>query len=279
MGKTELGLGKNIKDFELDKIKFNHSVWEKNAKKFKTDHSVSWGDINMINLEIGNISKYINKSDLVLDAGCSNGFSTFRIAKENKTNLHAFDFSKKSIENAIRMQKIKDPGKKINFYHGNIIDIPEKDNTFDKAYSIRVVINLLSWNLQKKAILEIHRVLKPNGIYLLSEAFAGSLNKINSLRKLADLPPLKMHKFNLYLEEKKLERFIKKYFEIVDIKKFSSIYYVASRFLRYLTMKDKEKDSFINEINSEFSKFEETENSGDFGVQKLYVLRKKGKIR
>jgi len=61
----------------------------------------------------------------------------------------------------------------------------------------------------------------------------------------------------------------------VAIKKFSSIYYIASRFLRYLTLKPGEKDSYDNEINNLFSKYSETENSGDFGLQKLYVLKKK----
>jgi len=63
--------------------------------------------------------------------------------------------------------------------------------------------------------------------------------------------------------------------EIIEIKNFSSIYYAASRFLRYLTLVEGEKDSFVNEINNMFAKIPIAENSGDFGIQKLYVLRKK----
>lgn len=109
----------------------------------------------------------------------------------------------------------------------------------------------------------------------MSEAFSGSLKKLNALRALAGMLPLTSHDFNLYLREEKLEKFIKPYFNIVAIKKFSSIYYAASRFLRYLTMKPGEKDSYDNEINNLFSKYTESENSGDFGLQKLYVLKKK----
>ena len=273
--RTDLGLNQNIDKTEVKKLEFNHKYWEKNAEKFKTDHSVSWGDINMINLEIKNILDYLKTGDLVLDAGCSNGYTTFEIAKDKKIKIRAFDYSKKSIDYAIKSQKKKDKDNKISFYHGNILNIEEEDNKFDKVYTVRVLINLLSWVLQKKAILEMHRVLKPGGLFLVSEAFSGSLQNINKLRALANLKPLVMHDFNLYLKEDQFEKFVTKYFEIVEVRKFSSIYYAASRFLRYLTMTNKDKDSFVNSFNNFFMDFKETENSGDFGIQKLYILKKK----
>jgi ubiquinone/menaquinone biosynthesis C-methylase UbiE len=270
-----LALQLNLTEEEIKKLEFNHSYWEKNAQKYKEDHTVSWGDINIITMEINNIARYLEKGDKVLDAGCSNGFSTFEIATKEKIHLRAFDYSKQSIKHALAKQGSSQKGKHIVFYHGNILNIDEPDNTFDKVYTIRVVINILSWKLQKHALMEMHRVLKPGGLFLLSEAFAGSLKNINQLRKLHQLKPLVMHDFNLYLEEKKLEKFLTKHFEIIGIHKFSSTYYVASRFLRYFTMNKKDKDSFINNFNNFFKDFQETDQSGDFGIQKLYVLRKK----
>lgn len=275
MGQNQLALKMTLKQKDLQRSKFNHSYWEKNAAKYKTSHSVSWGDANMIQLEIKNILNYIDDGDYVLDAGCSNGYSTFAIASARNIKVRAFDYSKKSIKYAVSAQHEKDKERKIKFYHGNILNIDESDNTFDKVYTIRVIINLLSWNLQKRAIKEMHRVLKPGGLFLMSEAFMGSLRNLNKLRVLANLPPLTVHDFNLYLEERKTEKFLQKYFDIVEIKKFSSIYYVASRFLRYLTMTKQDKDTYINDINNFFATFSETENSGDFGIQKLYVLRKR----
>ena len=189
--------------------------------------------------------------------------------------MKAFDYSPRSIQIAKKMQALKDPQKKITFYKGNILKIEEHDENFDAVYGIRVLINLPSWKLQKKAIIEMRRVLKTKGLYLLSEAFLGSFKKLNALRSLAGMKPLVVQKFNLYLDEAKLEKFVKPYFDIVEIKGFSSIYYVASRFARYLTMKNSDKDTYANDINNLFAKYQETENSGDFGIQKLYVLKKR----
>lgn len=271
----ELALKLKLTPTEIKKMLYNHAYWEKNADHFKSSHTVSWGDINLMNLEIKNISEFIKKNDLVLDAGCSNGFSTFEIARLRKVRMAAFDYSEKAIEIARRQQKKKDSRNKIDFFHCNILNIEKPSNTFDVVYTIRVIINLLSWRLQKQGILEVHRVLKHGGLYLMSEAFIGGLKNINKLRRMANLDALTTHDFNLYLNEKKIESFIKPYFDIVEIKKFSSIYYAASRFLRYLSMEKGQRDSFVNEFNNFFIKFHETENSGDFGVQKLYVLRKK----
>lgn len=260
---------------ELEKMSFNRSYYEDKAKMFNSSCDVSWGDINAMRMEINNILSYIADNKYVLDAGCSNGFSTFQIAEARDIRMKAFDYSARSIQIAKRMQPSNDPQKKITFCEGNILKIDEKDETFDIVYGIRVLINLPDWKLQRKAILEMRRVLKPRGLYLLSEAFLGSLGKLNALRSMAGIKPLVVQKFNLYIDEPELERFIKPYFDIVEIKKFSSIYYAASRFARYLTMKKGDKDTYVNEINNLFAKYPETEDSGDFGIQKLYVLKKR----
>ena len=260
---------------ELEFMRANKLHWNNNADQFNDSHEVSWGDINLINMEINNIVSYLNNGNLVLDAGCSNGYSTYKINERRDVNIEAFDYSEKSIEIAEKEQINKDPKKKIRFSIGNIIDIPHKDNKFDICYTIRVLINLPNWTVQKRAIKELHRILKPGQYYLMSEAFNGGLKNINMLRSIANMEPLMTHDFNVYINEDKLESFIIKYFDIVLINKFSSIYYVASRFLRYLTISEDEEDSYINDINNLFAKIPVNHNSGDFGIQKLYVLKKK----
>ncbi|MCH8330855.1 MAG: class I SAM-dependent methyltransferase [Bacteroidetes bacterium] len=252
----------------------NQLYWGAHAKEFKESNEVSWGDLNMMHLEIENIVSYLQDGQNVLDAGCSNGFSTFRISAKKDIRTEAFDYEPLSI--AIAKEELENnKNSNVTFQEGNILSIPFEDGVFDAAYTIRVVINQANWKRQQQAIKEIHRVLKPNGLYLMSEAFAGGLNNLNQLRALASLKPLIMPEFNLYLNENELEEFLGDYFEIDEIRKFSSIYYVASRFLRYLTKEPGEEDAYDNEINNFFAKYKQTGNSGDFGIQKLYVLRKK----
>jgi len=265
----------NLRNDELEKMQQNHTYWEDNAKLYSSSNEVSWGDANIMKLETDVIRELIPDGSLVLDAGCSNGYSTFNVSHVKSINVDAFDYSAQSIEIAKKEQSIKGTADNITFSTGNILNIAQPSDKFDIAYSIRVIINLPNWDRQKDAILEMHRILKPGGLYLMSEAFSGSLYKLNALRQMANLKPLTVHKFNEYLNENEFEDFVEKYFDIIEIKRFCSSYYVASRFLRYLIMDKDEPDTFKNEVNDFFSKFTETNQSGDFGIQKLYVLKKK----
>lgn len=264
-----------LNEDEHARMRENFSYWEDNARKFGTSNEVSWGDLNMMRLEIRTVLEELPKTGRFLDAGCSNGFSTFAIAREAGDAIDAFDYSPKSVTGARQAQKNEDPEGKIRFEEGNILDIPFPDKTYSAAYTIRVLINLPSWERQQEAIQQIHKKLKTGGLYLCSEAFTGSLKKLNGLRELAGLPPLKAPSFNLYMEENAFESFAENLFEIVAIRRFSSVYYTASRFMRYLTMDSGDPDSYDNPVNNFFAEAKETDQSGDFGIQKLYVLKKR----
>ncbi len=273
--KLNLALETRLDDSEMKKMLRNHAHWEDKAQKFKSSSDVSWEDKLMMGLEIEGIAENLDLAALVLDAGCSNGASTFQIAARTTASVHAFDYSASAVAIAREQQARKDPDGRISFSQGNILNIDEPDNQFDAAYTIRVIINLANWRLQQQAIQEVRRVLKPGGIYLMSEAFKGSLAKLNALRSLAGVKTLQEPEFNRYLEEEELEAFLEPHFKIEAVHRFSSIYYVGSRFFRYLTMNPGDRDSFDNPVNRYFAEFKETANAGDFGIQKLYILRKR----
>ena len=256
-------------------LKKNLFFWEQRAKKFGTSYQVSWGDQLMVEQEIATMRAHLPKSGHILDAGCSNGFSTFAIARNSRRRVTAFDVSPQAIRLARKKQPVNDRKQLVDFGVGDILTINQPDHTFDAAYTIRVLINLPSWNLQQQAIREIWRVLRPGGHYLLSEAFVGGLKNLNQARQLANLPPLTAPTFNRYLNERILEKFVRRYFSIVSIQKFSSIYYLGSRFLRYLVKDESEPDTYLNPINMYFAELEKKHDSGDFGAQKLYVLEKR----
>lgn len=248
--------------------KMNLKYWENQASRFQ-NHQVSWWDVNIKKIEIANIIPYLNKKDFVLDIGCSNGASTEDIYKAVKCRIDGIDYSKKSIAQAQKL-KIKD----LKFEFADILTFTPSCQ-YDKAFSIRCLINIMSKKDQYQALQKIHSLLKDKGIYIMSEAFYGGLENLNRARKLFGLPPLKEPRYNQYFREKEFEKFARKYFKILEIKKFSSLYYVGTRLFQYLAL-DHEPNEYDTDLHRFFGQFGfETKHSGDFGVQKIYVLKKK----
>jgi len=255
---------------------FIKNFWEDQGQKHKDSHWASWGDNWMIDLEIDLVSKYIKDGDDIIDIGCSNGYSAFKQFEYNgTTKITGIDFAEKMIEHAqdVKEKKYKDAA--INFSVGDILDIKFEDNSFDLAYTTRVIINLTNWEDQRKAIKELLRVVKPGGRVIILEAFWEPLVLLNSLRALKNLSPLEMHDFNRYLHISKMDSFLEEEGVIFERKDFSSIYYLGSRFLRELVTNVDKYDGFSNPINKIFYEVEKEFSGGGFGIQQAYILEVK----
>jgi ubiquinone/menaquinone biosynthesis C-methylase UbiE len=189
--------------------------------------------------------------------------------------VRAFDRSPQMIAAARLAAVTADPGGVITFFEADILDVPEPDASFDLASTIRVLINLPGWPAQQQAIQGIHRVLRPGGLYVLTEEFAGSLRNLNALRALAGLPALSPRPFNRPLEEDALESFLSPLFAIEEIARFMSPYFVATRFLRDLSLAGNEPPSYDSALHRAAAELPVTARSGDFGGIKCYVLRKR----
>lgn len=257
-----------------EKIGKIYQYWENNARKHGTSHVVSWGDINMINLEIETISKYIKKGDRLLDAGCANGYSTLRYISRKPELIRAFDYSPSMINAAIKNLNSVRTRIPVNFYRADIRDIQEPDNYFDISITTRVLINLPGWKLQKKAVDEMIRVTKRGGLILFSEAFIGGLRKINKLRSMFSLPPLSSPVFNKYIDEDLFFGYIRNKGLKCEVINFSSLYYIGSRVIREAYIDKGEKASYKHFINDFFLSLERKKDKQDFGIQKLFVVKK-----
>ena len=256
------------------RIKDIYRYWDNNAKQYGMSHEVSWGDINMISLETETISHYIKNKDKVLDAGCANGFSTLRYLKRRPSLIRGFDYSPAMIraaENKLKKIRTAIP---VHFYQADIRNIPERTSFFDVSITTRVLINLPSWKLQKQAMDEVARVTRKGGLILFSEAFTRGLKKINELRKIFMLPPLTAPAFNKYLDEGLMKEYLRKKGLKYEIINFSSIYYIGSRVLREMYMEMGEKASYKHFINDFFLEMEKKKDKLDFGIQKLFVVKK-----
>lgn len=112
------------------------------------------------------------------------------------------------------------------------------------------------------------------GWHILSEAFTGSLEKLNALRKVADLSPIPEPTFNHYLREEALESFLPGLFKVIKVERFSNLYYVTTRFLRELTNPSNAQPDYNTPFNEFGAGLDVGSCTSDFGIQKAYILSK-----
>lgn len=257
--------GDHIKDY-----------WESQGQTHGGSHWASWGDNWMIDLEIGAIGKHINDGDRVLDIGCANGYATFRQAESHKlASIAGVDFAANMVAAAQKAKQQKGLGDDVNFTEGDVRSLQFPDNTFDVAYTTRVLINLPTWEQQMQGIAECIRVVKPGGTIVLSEGFWEPLMLLNAMRALKNLPPLVEHDFNRYLKRPLLEAYLQKLALDYQVEDFSSIYYLGSRFLRELVTDPAAYPGFSNPINKLFYEIEKQFSGGGMGVQQAVVIKKR----
>lgn len=249
--------------------------WESQGETHGESHWASWGDNWMIDLEVDTIGKHIKDGDQVLDIGCANGYATFKQAESHKlASITGVDFAGNMVIAAQKTKKQKGLSDGISFSEGDVRFLQFPDNTFDVAYTTRVLINLPTWEQQMQGIAECIRVVKPNGVIVLSEGFWEPLMLLNAMRSLKNLPPLVEHDFNRYLKLSVLETHLKKLGLKYQIDDFSSIYYLGSRFLRDLVTDPAAYPGFTNPINKLFYEIEQQFSGGGMGIQQAVIITK-----
>lgn len=263
------------KKYNLEEIR---KFWADQAKKYGQSHTASWSDQPAIDLEIRTILKYIDDGNKVFDAGCANGYSTIIYALSKNIFIKGSDYIPEMIEQACERltSYINRLNSKVSFSVGNVLGLEEPDNLYDKVIVTRVLINLVSWENQYKAIQECGRILKPGGKLLLSEATIQGWQKLNKFRQEWKLDTIPMPSFNSYLDQEKVIKEIPSSLRFVELVDFSSSYFVGTRVLKPLIAKTLGINIDIANPDMEWNHwFANMPPVGDFGTQKLFIFEKK----
>ncbi len=125
------------------------------AEEFSRTRSSIWPETKFL------LDKYLSSNEKILDLGCGNG-RYFEYLKEKNADYFGVDNSKKLID----LAKIRYP--KANFHLADALNLPFPDNFFDKVMSIATFHHIPSEELRINFLNEIKRVLKTEGILILT---------------------------------------------------------------------------------------------------------------
>jgi len=114
------------------------------------------------------------KNKLVLELGVGNGKTLYPILRQKPKSITAIDFS----EEAINISKSAFRREKITFLKADVKKLPFPDKEFDVVVCYYVLNNLKKLE-RKKAVKEIHRVLKNKGIVLFQDFHVGDFRQSN----------------------------------------------------------------------------------------------------
>jgi ubiquinone/menaquinone biosynthesis C-methylase UbiE len=260
--------------FNVEQIR---EFWMQNALKHGQSHEASWSDQRAIEMEIREILKRLKNGDRVLDIGCGNGYSTVQFASRKRIQIRGVDYLREMIEQArIRLAHVADSLQgTVEFDVGDIMDLKEPSETYDKVIVIRVIINLSEWPRQLEGLREAARVLKRGGILLLSEATLQGWQRLNRFRREWGLPDIPMPPFNRYLDQEQLTKAVASTLRLVELSNFSSTYYVGTRVLKPLLIKALGADIDAADPHMEWNCwFSQLPSWGDYGTQKLFIFEK-----
>jgi ubiquinone/menaquinone biosynthesis C-methylase UbiE len=200
-----------------------------------------------------------------------------QFAYARRIRLRGVDYIPKMIEEARgRLAEMKDKlAGSVEFDVGDITQLKEPSNFYDKVVVVRVLINLGTWERQLSGLRECIRVLKPGGLLLLSEATLQGWCRLNALRAEWGLEDIPMPPFNQYVDQDQVVSAIRSESELLELSNFASTYYVGTRLLKPLLAQATHASLPVADANAEWNRwFSQLPAAGDYGTQKLFVFLK-----
>ncbi len=221
--------------------------------------------------------KWLYPGARVFDFGCGEGSSSIRFAKA-ASEVVGFDYIDRFVERA-KSNASRAGLNNVTFAQCDVMDLSQiaaRHGLADIAITIRCLINLANWENQAKAIENIHGVLKPGGLFLLSEGWTEGWDGLNGARCRAGLEPIEVVKYNCLISRNELERHVHGMFKIEAYLNAGFYIFMSRVFQPYFVAPEKPAHTHaINRAAGELlsagigdSEFRELDYAG------VYVLRK-----
>jgi ubiquinone/menaquinone biosynthesis C-methylase UbiE len=195
------------------------------------DENTTACDFNLRELEIELALQYMRDSDRILDVGCGPGVAVCAYARERKLSAYGIDYAENMINFARRRASEVGPDLDISLRQADVLELPYDDDFFDVVTSSRCLMALLDWELQQKALLEIHRVLKPNGRLVLMEGTFDGLERLNEYRSRFNLSLIEAdgrdRLFTRKFRERELLEFCEPYYALERTQRFGMYYFLT----------------------------------------------------
>jgi len=137
----------------LDKVKQDYTAI---AAEFSQTRLSLWPELQPFR-------KWVKDGDNVLDLGCGNGrlLELFQGVDIRYTGLD-------SSAQLLTIAASRCPGPKVSFVRGDVLSLPFAENSFDALYAVALLHQIPSSSLRLKVLGEAYRVLKKEGILILT---------------------------------------------------------------------------------------------------------------
>jgi ubiquinone/menaquinone biosynthesis C-methylase UbiE len=204
---------------------------ERVTKAGESGHATLLDD-NMRMVEVDIVRSWLKPDDRALEIFCGNGVSTLQFA-EACASITACDLSEKMIDSAKKnLAQQNPPRTNVEFQNCNVMDIGTifAPGQFNTVITVRGLSNLPTREMQKQAMIQVHKLLPPKGKFLFLEGDRDGLGRINEHRSRLGLKPLNEPWYDNYFVEPELSDFLSGYFRVVEEKKMD-IYFLVSRIL------------------------------------------------
>ena len=170
--------------------------------EYWNDESVeSMYDKHLLHAEIELVRKRIAPGSKILDAGWGEGEGTEVYASIRDVVIHAADFSETMLAKARKRLAGRE---NVTLKQADLLDVYSLEKDYDVVVSQRCLINLMDWELQRKALLDLMGLLAPGGRLLLLEGSQQGVASLNELRAAWGLDPIPVKWHNRFFDDEAL---------------------------------------------------------------------------